>query len=125
MAVLILAFFLLEGYVGKLRSVGISSVIAFALFFISVAVVCVPAVFNITCIKTVSHVISFLAHWPTVAVFKILNLEHLAIRSYQMSMLIEIGKFIINTFMILGKTRLMLNIKYKMTAKKLRLKEIV
>jgi len=116
-AVLILVFFLLDVYVRKLRTIGISSVIAFGLLFVSIAVMCVPAFFNITGIKTAGHVISFLAHWPTAAAYKILNLEHLSISSYNLTMLLEIGKYVVNTFMIFGIIRLMLYTKYQMKAK--------
>jgi hypothetical protein len=119
MVVLILGFFLLEGYVRKLRSVGISSVIAFGLFFIPVSIRCVPAFLEIAGIKMVGYIINMLVHLPTVVVFKILNLEHIAIRSYQLEMLIEVGNFIINVFAIYGIIRLISHTKQRASAKKL------
>jgi hypothetical protein len=119
MAILILVFFLIDVHVKKLRSIGKSSVIAFGLFVVSIVVICIPAFLTINVIKMLSHIISFSANWPAVVVFKILNLKQISISSYPLIMLIEISKFVINTFVIFGVIKLISYIKYKRSAKKL------
>lgn len=118
MAVLILVFFFIDVYVRKFRSIGISSVIAYCLFIISIALQSVPSSSNVTVVKMVGCGISYFINWPMSLIFKILNLERITFHSYNMMMLVDIGLFVINVFVIYGIIKLISYIKRKMSVKK-------
>jgi hypothetical protein len=125
MPMLILVFLLLEGYFKKLKFLGISSAIACGLFVVYIVLASSPALLKVTGIKIVGYVVSFLVNWPMIALNTILNLENITWHSYQPVMLLWIGLFLVNTFTIFGITRLVLYIKYKDSAKRLRVKQAI
>jgi hypothetical protein len=50
-------------------------------------------------------------NWPMVVILKILNMEHITFHSYNLMMLIKIGLFVINVFVIFGIIKLIAYIR--------------